>query len=154
MSAGPTTHLLEWGATAPGEWLWRPTVRPTGGATLSFHLPSRTGLAVFVKCGLFWRAWSRTGGAPGRAPAHSVRHTRRWTTLEYRTAGPVRGRWAEAGVVHGLVVTTATTELIRLVRLKRFDYSRWGLTLRGVVHSPTRWAAYTNANLVLLGQNE
>ena len=57
-------------------------------------------------------------------------------------------------MVQGLVVTTATTGLIRLVRLKRFDYSRWGLTLRGVVHSPTRWAAYANANLILLGRDE
>ena len=128
-------HLLEWGAATPGEWLWPP---PHAGAApavgWTFHTPSATRLDVFVKCALFWRLWL------GRPHTPTVHHTRRWTTVVGRAPAPTR--WAEAAAATGLGVDTVTTGLIELVRPRRFDYSRWGLTLRGHTRAPHRWGAY------------
>ena len=137
-----TNHLLEWGAAAPAEWLWPPAGRPRP-VGWTFHTPTAARPDVFVKCALFWRAW--LGG-----PHHPwAVHTRRWTTLGATGAAPTR--WAETAACTGLGVDTATTGLIDLVRPRQFDYSRWGLTLRGHTRAPHRWGAYLVGCTTLAG---
>lgn len=132
-------HLLEWGVSGQTEWLQIGSQQLANNQkiTFSFHLQNHHRMDTFVKTVLFWRMWLRGAQRPRSV---GVCSSRRWSTVTATKVKPPR--WAEYIVLNGLTVNGGTKTLINLVRPKKFDYTRWRITMRSQVVAQTRWNLY------------
>ena len=145
-------HFLEWGLTGSTEWLFVSVknLSPSEVTKLSFHLQNHHRMDTFVKTALFLKIFLKRAERPFNV---FLKRSKRWSTLNVLVRRQSnKKRLVESVVLNGLTLNGSTQNLIALVRPKRFDFSRWFLTLRVQTVAKTRWALYLQS-LKLLVKN-